>query len=105
MPVDLPVPPLPRPGQQRAWWRAPASPSALALHVGVAAAAHDGPLLVVTRDNHGAQQMESDLRTLLARDTASRHDATAARECWPPVVPFPDWETLPYDQFSPHPDI
>src|SRR5690606_15100153 len=22
-----------------------------------------------------------------------------------PVVPLPDWETLPYDQFSPHPDI
>ena len=22
-----------------------------------------------------------------------------------PVVPFPDWETLPYDRFSPHPDI
>jgi len=22
-----------------------------------------------------------------------------------PVLPFPDWETLPYDRFSPHPDI
>ncbi|HET6434347.1 MAG TPA: transcription-repair coupling factor, partial [Xanthomonadaceae bacterium] len=92
----LPVPPLPQPGQQRAWWSAPASPSALALHIGRAAAAHAGPLLVVARDNHGAQQLESDLRTLLARD----HQAT-----WPPLLHFPDWETLPYDQFSPHPDI
>jgi transcription-repair coupling factor (superfamily II helicase) len=22
-----------------------------------------------------------------------------------PILPFPDWETLPYDRFSPHPDI
>lgn len=95
---ELPVPPLPRSGQ-RAWWRAPASPSALALHIGAAAAAHDGPLLVVAKDNHTAQQLESDLRTLLARDVAGK------RECWPPIAPFPDWETLPYDQFSPHPDI
>jgi transcription-repair coupling factor (superfamily II helicase) len=101
---DLPAPPLPRSGQ-RAWWRAPASPSALALHIGAAAAAHDGPLLVVARDNHTAQQLEGDLRTLLAREVASKRDATARRDCWPPVVPFPDWETLPYDQFSPHPDI
>ncbi|NUS39080.1 MAG: transcription-repair coupling factor [Lysobacter sp.] len=106
MPVDLPVPPLPRPGQQRAWWRAPVSPSALALHIGAAAAAHDGPLLVVTRDNHGAQQMESDLRTLLARAVRPGADGgPPQRRAWPPIVHFPDWETLPYDQFSPHPDI
>jgi transcription-repair coupling factor (superfamily II helicase) len=98
-PIDLPVPPLPQSGQSRAWWRAPASPSALALHIGAAAAAHAGPLLVVAKDNHTAQQLESDLRTLLAREVDGR------RECWPPIVPFPDWETLPYDQFSPHPDI
>ncbi|MFX8868133.1 hypothetical protein ABTM84_19360, partial [Acinetobacter baumannii] len=34
-----------------------------------------------------------DLHTLLGHD----------REL--PVLPFPDWETLPYDRFSPHPDI
>src|SRR5688500_9227000 len=92
MPV-FPVPPLPRPGQQRAWWRAPASASALAWSIARAASAHAGTLLVVARDNQGAHQLESDLRTLLGADDQV------------PVIPFPDWETLPYDQFSPHPDI
>jgi transcription-repair coupling factor (superfamily II helicase) len=101
---DLPVPPLPRSGQSRAWWRAPASPSALALHIGAAAAAHDGPLLVVAKDNHTAQQLESDLRTLLARPSQPG-ESGARGQPWPPIAPFPDWETLPYDQFSPHPDI
>ena len=52
-----------------------------------------GPLLVITRDGHGAQQLEADLLTLAGADPDL------------PVVPFPDWETLPYDPFSPHPDI
>lgn len=90
---SAPTPPLPRAGQQRAWWRAPASASALAFHIAGAADAHDAPLLVVARDNHGAHQLESDLHTLLG----GRGDL--------PVVAFPDWETLPYDVFSPHPDI
>jgi transcription-repair coupling factor (superfamily II helicase) len=89
----LPVPPLPRGGQSRAWWRAPASPTALAWSIAAAARAHDGPLLVVARDNHEAHQLEADLHTLLGQTSDL------------PVVPFPDWETLPYDQFSPHPDI
>ncbi len=87
------IPPLPRSGQPRAWWRAPASPSALAWSIAQAARMHAGPLLVVARDNHAAHQIEADLHTLLGADAQL------------PVVPFPDWETLPYDQFSPHPDI
>jgi transcription-repair coupling factor (superfamily II helicase) len=55
-------------------------------------------LLVVARGNHVAHQLESDLRTLIG-DDASFADGRL------PIVPFPDWETLPYDQFSPHPDI
>jgi transcription-repair coupling factor (superfamily II helicase) len=87
------IPPLPRGTQSRAWWRAPASPTALAWFIAAAARAHDGPVLVVARDNHDAHQIEADLHTLMGTDAAL------------PVVPFPDWETLPYDQFSPHPDI
>ncbi|HVI57361.1 MAG TPA: transcription-repair coupling factor [Luteimonas sp.] len=89
----FPPPPLPRPGQQRAYWRAPASASALAWSIANAARARDGPLLAIARDNQAAHQLESDLRTLLGADPAL------------PVLPFPDWETLPYDHFSPHPDI
>lgn len=88
---------LPKTGQQRAWWRAPASPSALAWAIARAAAEHDAPLLAIARDNHGAHQLEADLRTLLG--AAGAHDGAL------PVLPFPDWETLPYDVFSPHPDI
>ncbi|WP_045727939.1 transcription-repair coupling factor [Xanthomonas sp. GPE 39] len=91
--ISFPVPPLPKSGQLRAHWRAPASSTALAWHIACAAAAHRGPLLVIARDNHSAHQIEGELHTLLGGDTHL------------PVVPFPDWETLPYDQFSPHPDI
>jgi len=84
---------MPKRGQARAWWRAPASPSALPWYLVQAARAHAGPLLFVARDTQSAHQVESDLHTLLG------HDASL------PVVPFPDWETLPYDRFSPHPDI
>ncbi|MCA0394033.1 MAG: transcription-repair coupling factor [Proteobacteria bacterium] len=90
---DLPRPPMPRPGQPRAWWRAPASRSALAWHAAAAARTHAGPLLLVARDNHAAHQLEADLHTLLGHDPAL------------PVLAFPDWETLPWDRFSPHPDI
>ena len=86
----LPIPPLPRAGQQRAYWRAPSSASALALGLVEAARAHDGLLLAVARDTHTAQSLENDLR-VLADDL--------------PILHFPDWETLPYDLFSPHPDI
>ncbi|MBM9913833.1 MULTISPECIES: transcription-repair coupling factor [Stenotrophomonas] len=91
--TPYPAPPLPRAGQLRAWWRAPASPTALAWYLAQAARTHDAPVLVVARDNHGANQLEADLHTLLGGDPSL------------PVVAFPDWETLPYDRFSPHPDI
>ncbi len=89
----FPAPPLPKSGQLRAWWRAPASPTALAWSIARAAEAHEGPLLAVARDTHGAHQLESDLQTLLGDGSSL------------PVFPFPDWETLAYDRFSPHPDI
>ena len=94
------------PGQQRVYWRASPSASAIAYHIGAAAAVHGGPLLVIARDNHTAQQLEADLRTLLARDVQPDRDVPMLqRQPWPPIVHFPDWETLPYDRFSPHPDI
>src|SRR3546814_18031076 len=88
----FPVPPLPRVGQQRAYWRSPGSASALAWAIARAADAHAGPVLAIARDNHTAHQLESDLHTLLG------HGDDAL-----PVVPFQDWETLPSDQFSPNP--
>ncbi|QYR53704.1 transcription-repair coupling factor [Lysobacter soyae] len=86
-------PPLPRAGQQRAWWRAPGTPSGLAWAILRAAIAHEGPLLAVTPDNQQAHQLENDLRVLAGSDSGLD------------ILPFPDWETLPYDSFSPHPEI
>ena len=80
-PLSFPVP-LPKSGQSRAWWRAPASGTALACAIAAAARRHPGPLLVVARDNHAAHQLEADLRLL------------AAGEDGLPVLGFPDWETL-----------
>src|SRR6187549_3500855 len=86
----LPVPPRPRAGQQRARWRAPASPSAFALALVALAQDNDGLVLVAVRDTQAAQSLERDL-AVFAGDL--------------PVLHFADWETLPYDLFSPHPDI
>ncbi len=47
--------------------------------------------MVVTADSHSAQQLEQEIRFFL--------DKTI------PVLHFPDWETLPYDVFSPLPEI
>src|SRR5690554_3466487 len=81
-PLTMPAPPLPGPGRPRAWWRAPASRSALAWFVAAAARAHDGVLLAVARDNHAATQLEADLQTLAGADPSL------------PVLAFPDWATL-----------
>src|SRR5207344_2774882 len=88
--LKLPAPPMPRAGQQRAYWRAPHGASALALGIAESARRHAGLVLTVARDTHAAQSLEHDLR-VMAGDL--------------PVLHFADWETLPYDLFSPHPDI
>ena len=87
----LPSAPRPRPGQQRAYLRAPHSASTLALAVAELARGHDGLVLAVARDSHAAQSLEHDLRVFAGPGL--------------PVLHFADWETLPYDLFSPHPDI
>ncbi|NLB14352.1 MAG: DEAD/DEAH box helicase, partial [Gammaproteobacteria bacterium] len=82
--------PLPHGTQKRADWRAPASSSSLSLMLARVAQAQSGVLIAVTRDSHSAHLLEAEL-------------AVFAPEL--PVLPFPDWETLPYDLFGPQPDI
>src|SRR5690606_32182820 len=62
-----------------------------ALAVAAPARGHDGLALAVARDSHAAQSLEHDLRVFAGPGL--------------PVLHFADWETLPYDLFSPHPDI
>jgi transcription-repair coupling factor (superfamily II helicase) len=52
--------------------------------------ANQRPVLIITPDTNAATRLEYELQFF--------HQNT-------PIIPFPDWETLPYDQFSPHQDI
>ncbi|KTC84091.1 transcription-repair coupling factor [Legionella brunensis] len=53
-----------------------------------------GIKLLITPDNLSAGQLLAELRFFLSDEETS-----------PELLFFPDWETLPYDQFSPHQDI
>ncbi|HFE38055.1 MAG TPA: DEAD/DEAH box helicase, partial [Gammaproteobacteria bacterium] len=54
---------------------------------------HDGLLIVATEDMSHALRMASALQFFLGKNSHF------------PILSFPDWETLPYDVFSPHQDI
>ncbi|MGL5948703.1 MAG: transcription-repair coupling factor [Aeromonas sp.] len=53
--------------------------------------AADAPVVLLTQDTQSALKLEQSLRDLLPESHTVRL--------------FPDWETLPYDTFSPHQDI
>lgn len=84
------TPPLPRPSRETTYWTLDGG-SAAALALARLADADDAPLMVITPDTASAQRLEADLRFY------TRHPER--------LLPFPDWETLPYDSFSPHQDI
>ncbi|RCS30972.1 transcription-repair coupling factor [Rhodanobacter denitrificans] len=89
MPSPIKHPPLPTTPKQRRYWTPPHG-SARALLLAEAARTHDGLLVVVARDTQRAQALEAELKIFAGGL---------------PVLHFPDWETLPYDAFSPHPEI
>jgi transcription-repair coupling factor (superfamily II helicase) len=64
----------------------------LSLALGRAVLDRDGLLVVVTPDMQTADRLYEQLGFFLAGSETTRHV-------------FPDWETLPYDVFSPHQDI
>ncbi|WP_133135662.1 transcription-repair coupling factor [Legionella rowbothamii] len=53
-----------------------------------------GIKLLIAQDNLSANQLQSELEFFLNPKQSEQE-----------VLFFPDWETLPYDQFSPHQDI
>jgi len=55
------------------------------------ARAAEGPLIALARDPRHADRLEAEIRYFAGRDLAVEH--------------FVEWETLPYDAFSPHQDI
>lgn len=86
----LTPPALPeRPGLHR-WGRLYGAARALA--VARALEAHPGPGVVIVPDTREAEGLARELEFFLDLDRTS-------------VLTLPDWETLPYDLFSPHEDI
>ncbi|NCA68563.1 MAG: transcription-repair coupling factor [Sphingobacteriia bacterium] len=84
-------PPLPtRPGERRIWGRLYGAAAALA--IANTARTYPGLLIVLTPDVQGATRLRAELEFFLA-DTDL------------PLLGFPDWETLPYDVFSPLPEL
>ncbi len=94
--TDPLAPPLPQRANLRITW-GQLHGSALGLAVAKAALSSKALLVVVTEDMTTAARLEQDLRFYLG---TSGQEETAL-----PVFRFPDWETLPYDVFSPHQDI
>jgi transcription-repair coupling factor (superfamily II helicase) len=82
--------PLPSSIKQRRYWSAPHG-AALAMALAEACRAHPGVVVAVAHDTHAAHALEAELAVFAGNDLE--------------VLQFPDWETLPYDLFSPHPDI
>ncbi len=66
--------------------------SAQGLLIANAAQQHHGPILVITDDAASAHKLEIEAQFYLTDKSL-------------PILHFPDWETLPYDTFSPHQDI
>lgn len=73
---------------KQTWGNLPGA--ALSLAIAEAASNAGRFTLLLTADSQAADRLEQELR-FFAPDL--------------PVLPFPDWETLPYDLFSPHQDI
>ena len=78
-----------KPGDQRIWANVKGSGSAWALSQ--AAQQHKGWILVVADNTQSALQLEQEIPFYTNKKL--------------PILSFPDWETLPYDSFSPHQDI
>jgi transcription-repair coupling factor (superfamily II helicase) len=88
----LRLPLLPTAAQKTAskqlWGNLPGA--ALSLAIAEAASAAKRFTLLLTADSQSADRLEQELRFFAPQL---------------PVLHFPDWETLPYDLFSPHQDI
>nr|WP_288499733.1 transcription-repair coupling factor [uncultured Pseudomonas sp.] len=87
MPV-LRLPSLPATAGKQHWGNLPGA--ALSLAIAEAANSAKRFTLLLTADSQSAERLEQEL-SFFAPEL--------------PVLHFPDWETLPYDLFSPHQDI
>ncbi|WP_353539330.1 transcription-repair coupling factor [Colwellia sp. KU-HH00111] len=76
---------------KKTWHNLPGSSASMALYHG--ARSSDAPIVLITHDTPSALKLSQELHSLRTDDDDL------------PIYLFPDWETLPYDTFSPHQDI
>ncbi|GEA07818.1 transcription-repair-coupling factor [Alteromonas sp. KUL42] len=70
--------------------------SSAALCISQALNQYKGPIVLITADTPSALKLEKEIAFFLKSDDQQNA---------PTITLFPDWETLPYDAFSPHQDI
>ena len=75
---------------KKVWQNLPGSSATVAIFHG--ALTTQQPILLLTHDTPSALRLEQELASLNKQEKL-------------PICLFPDWETLPYDTFSPHQDI
>ncbi|MCL7944967.1 transcription-repair coupling factor [Marinobacter sp. ATCH36] len=98
----LVAPPVPhKAADHRTWGQLQGSADALAICE--SAQAHTGLTLVITRSTDEAIRLEQAMRFYLG--LPADEDQAAITPDGLEVLSLPDWETLPYDLFSPHQDI
>ncbi len=80
-----------KPSEKRFWGQLEGA--GLGRIIARAAREKPGVVLVITPDSASAERLEQHLHFFLTEKDGIE------------ILPFPDWETLPYDHFSPHQDI
>ncbi len=93
--LDLRTLPPPQAAGSRLYWGG-LEGGLCALVLARAAAQARGICLVITENSQQATRLHEELQFFLAGDAAHADIK---------LLEFPDWETLPYDNFSPHQDI
>ena len=90
-----------KPADHRKWGELHGCSDALAICE--SARNHEGLTLVVTRSTDDAIRLEQAIRFFL--NLPPEEDGATVTEDGLELLSLPDWETLPYDLFSPHQDI
>ena len=100
-------PELPAPGFTQSWHGLPGASRALSLLSAVQQTTQPTFLLAVTRDGNETEDLFEALKFFSASQQAQSNGSPLNSQTQErvSVVQLPDQETLPYDHFSPHPDI
>ena len=79
--------------------------SAVPIAIAECAARSSSLVLVVVETSQDAQHLANALHFYLGQEHHLDAEGEADGQADIPIIQLPDWETLPYDSFSPHEDI